>query len=36
MNDMTVVRDCCPLGFAPFADEVERHIAPLFNTTTPP
>jgi hypothetical protein len=30
MNDMAVVRDRCPLGFAPFADEVGRHIEPLF------
>ena len=30
MNDMDLVRKRCPLGFAPFADEVQRHIRPLF------
>ena len=30
MNDMALVRNRCPLGFAPFADEVEQHIRPLF------
>jgi hypothetical protein len=30
MSDMDLVRDRCPLGFAPFADEVEQHIGPLF------
>jgi hypothetical protein len=31
MNDMDIVRKKCPLGFAPFADEVETHIRPLFS-----
>ncbi|OHB69974.1 MAG: hypothetical protein A2V70_18550 [Planctomycetes bacterium RBG_13_63_9] len=30
MNDMPLVRARCPRSFAPFADEVERHIRPLF------
>lgn len=30
MNDMQLVRTRCPQGFAPFADEVESHIRPLF------
>ncbi|MHC4405304.1 MAG: DUF4276 family protein [Planctomycetota bacterium] len=30
MNDMGLVRQRCPRGFAPFADEIERHIHPLF------
>jgi hypothetical protein len=30
MNDMDLVRIRCPLGFAPFADEVENRIRPLF------
>ncbi len=30
MNDMDLVRARCPLGFAPFTDEVEKHIRPLF------
>ncbi|MGD0897190.1 MAG: hypothetical protein ABR915_05095 [Thermoguttaceae bacterium] len=30
MNDLALVRQRCPLGFAPFADEAERHIRPLF------
>jgi len=30
MNDPALVRQRCPLGFAPFADEVEEHIHPLF------
>jgi len=30
MNDMAAVRSACPDGFAPFADEVEEHIRPLF------
>ena len=30
MNDMKRVRTRCPLGFAPFADEVENRIRPLF------
>lgn len=31
MSDMGVVREHCPLGFAPFADEVEARIRPLFS-----
>ncbi len=30
MNDMNLVRERCPLGFAPFVDEVQQHIRPLF------
>ncbi len=30
MNDLARVRKRCPLGFAPFADEVDRRIRPLF------
>jgi len=30
MNDMELVRERCPLSFAPFADEVNQHIRPLF------
>ena len=30
MNDMSLVRNRCPQGFAPFADEVETRIRPLF------
>ena len=30
MNDMGLPRARCPLGFAPFADEVEDRIRPLF------
>jgi hypothetical protein len=30
MNDMQLPRTRCPLGFAPFADEVENRIRPLF------
>jgi len=30
MNDMDLPRARCPLGFAPFADEVEDRIRPLF------
>ena len=30
MNDMHLVRKRCPLGFAPFADEVDECICPLF------
>ena len=29
-NDLDLLRQRCPLGFAPFAEEVERHIRPLF------
>jgi hypothetical protein len=28
--DLAVLRQRCPLGFAPFAEEVHRHIQPLF------
>ena len=31
MNDMALVRARCPLGFAPFADEVDQHVHPLFS-----
>lgn len=30
MNDMALVRNRCPWGFAPFADEVDQFILPLF------
>lgn len=30
MNNMPLVRQRCPQGFAPFADEVENRIRPLF------
>jgi len=30
MNDMPLVRQRCPLGFDPFAGEVEQHLKPLF------
>lgn len=30
MNDMALVRRRCPQSFAPFADEVEQRIAPIF------
>ena len=30
MNDMAVLRKRCPQGFAPFANEVETYIHPLF------
>ena len=30
MKDVPLVRNRCPQGFAPFADEVECHIRPLF------
>jgi hypothetical protein len=30
MNDLPLVRQRCPQGFAPFADEVENRIRPLF------
>lgn len=30
MNDMSIPCRRCPEGFAPFADEVQQHIAPLF------
>ena len=32
INDFEQLRTRCPLGFAPFADEVERGIRPLFAT----
>lgn len=31
MNDTSLLRERCPLGFAPFADEVEARIRPLFS-----
>ena len=31
MRDMALVRSRCPKSFAPFADEVIRHIKPLFD-----
>jgi hypothetical protein len=31
INDMGLIKTRCPLGFAPFADEVESHIRPLFS-----
>ena len=30
INDVDRLKTRCPLGFAPFADEVDRHIRPLF------
>lgn len=30
LSDMSLLRNRCPQGFAPFADEVETHIRPLF------
>ena len=30
MKDMDLLRARCPIGFAPFADEVEQRIKPLF------
>ena len=35
MNDLELVKQRCPLGFKPFADEVEKHIVPLFNLQSP-
>ena len=35
MNDMALVRTRCPLGFAPFAEEVQRHIAPSVQHDSP-
>jgi hypothetical protein len=32
MNDLALLRQRCALGFAPFADEVENRIRPLFRT----
>jgi hypothetical protein len=34
--DLLTVATCCPLGFAPFAEEVRRHIRPLFTEPCPP
>jgi hypothetical protein len=34
--DLSLVRERCPLGFAPFADEVDRHIRPLFQEPCSP
>jgi hypothetical protein len=31
MNDLELVKKRCPLGFEPFAEEVEMHIRPLFS-----
>jgi len=30
INDLDLLRSRCPRGFAPFADEVQQHIRPLF------
>jgi hypothetical protein len=30
MDDVALARQRCPLGFAPFADEVEKQVRPLF------
>jgi hypothetical protein len=30
IKDFTIVRVACPKGFAPFADEIEQRIKPLF------
>ncbi len=30
INDLDLLRQRCPLGFGPFADEVVQHIRPLF------
>jgi hypothetical protein len=32
INDLAVVRARCPLGFAPFAEDVKRQIGPLFRS----
>lgn len=32
MNDLELVRQRCPKGFAPFAEEVEQRIRPLFQS----
>ena len=32
INDLDLVRQRCPAGFGPFADEVRRHIRPLCET----
>lgn len=34
--DISVLRQHCPLGFSPFADEVEKHIRPLFQKPCSP
>ena len=34
INDLAQLRARCPLGFAPFADEAERHIRTLFPECT--
>jgi hypothetical protein len=31
MYDIDLIRKGCPMGFVPFADEVESHIRPLFS-----
>ncbi len=35
INDTALLRDRCPSGFAPFADEVDEHIRPLFQESCP-
>ena len=30
INDLDLLRRVCPLGFEPFAQEVEQRLAPLF------
>jgi hypothetical protein len=34
INDFDPLRKRCPAGFAPFADEVQRHIRPICDTET--
>jgi hypothetical protein len=34
--DISTLRQRCPLGFSPFADEVEKHIRPLFQEPCSP
>jgi hypothetical protein len=34
--DISLLRQRCPLGFAPFAEEVENHIRPLFQEPCSP
>jgi hypothetical protein len=31
IRDLTVIRTRCPIGFAPFAEEVEGNIRPIFH-----
>ncbi len=35
MRDIPLVRSRCPLSFAPFADEVDKYIRPLFREPCP-